>query len=96
MPRPLRQPTDSEQAELDIVRDINETITRNIDRNKALSVDRRERIKSLMERGWSMYGIALHTGVTPNTVKRIITEKPKPEPKTLMQVFAEQDAADEG
>lgn len=95
MPRPLRQPTDSERAELDIIRDINETIQRNIERNKALSVDRRERIKSLMDRQWSMYGIALNTGVTPNTVKRIITEKPQPQPKTLMEVFAAEDVADE-
>lgn len=72
MPRPLRVPTDTERAELDIIKDINETITRNIERNKNLSQDRRARIQSLLERGWSMYGIALATGVTANTVKRII------------------------
>lgn len=75
MPRPLRVPNDDERAELDIIKDINETITRNIERNKNLSVDRRQRIKSLMARGWSMYGIARNTGVTPNTIKRIIDEK---------------------
>ena len=58
MPRPLRHPNDLERAELDIIRDINETIIRNIERNKALSKDRRERVTSLIERGWSMYGIA--------------------------------------
>lgn len=92
MPRPLRQPTDMEKAELDIVRDINETIVRNIERNKALSSDRRDRIKSLMDRGWSMYGIALNTGVTPNTIKRIVSEKPSPQPKPLIEVMAEYEA----
>lgn len=72
MPRPLRQPTDLEQAELDIIRDINETIQRNIERNKNLAQDRRERVRSLLNRGWSMYGVALNTGITPNTVKRIL------------------------
>lgn len=75
MPRPLRVPSDSERAELDIIRDINETIARNIERNKNLASDRRERIQALLERDWSMYGIALNTGVTPNTIKRIL-EKP--------------------
>lgn len=72
MPRPLRVPTDMEQAELDIIRDINETIQRNIERNKNLAQDRRERVRSLLDRGWSMYGIARATGITPNTVKRIM------------------------
>jgi DNA-binding NarL/FixJ family response regulator len=72
MPRPLRQPTEVEQSELDIIRDINDTIQRNIERNKNLAQDRRERVRSLLERGWSMYGIALNTGITPNTVKRIL------------------------
>lgn len=72
MPRPLRKPNDHERAELDIIRDINETIIRNIERNKSLSGDRRERVTSMMQRGWSMYGIARETGITPNTVKRII------------------------
>lgn len=72
MPRPLRQPNETEQSELDIIRDINETIQRNIERNKNLAQDRRERVRSLLERGWSMYGIALNTGITPNTVKRIL------------------------
>lgn len=79
MPRPLRQPNDLERAELDIIRDINETIIRNIERNKALSTDRRQRVTSLMERGWSMYGIALETGITPNTVKRILESAPRQE-----------------
>ena len=77
MPRPLRHPNDLERAELDIIRDINETIIRNIERNKALSQDRRERVTSLIERGWSMYGVALETGITPNTVKRILDSAPK-------------------
>ena len=72
MPRPLRVPNDQERSELEIIRDINETIQRNIERNKNLSHDRRERVGSLMSRGWSMYGIAKETGVTPNTVKRIV------------------------
>ncbi len=72
MPRPLRTPNDLERAQLDIIKDINETIIKNIERNKNLSSDRRERIIGLMQQGWSMYGIALHTGVTPNTIKRIV------------------------
>lgn len=72
MPRPLRKPSDLERAELDVIKDINETIVRNIQRNKNLSEDRRSRVLSLMERGWSMYGIALETGITANTVKRIV------------------------
>jgi DNA-binding NarL/FixJ family response regulator len=75
MPRPLRKPTDHERAELDIIKDINETIIRNIERNKALSRDRRERVTSMLDRGWSMYGIALETGITPNTVKRIVESR---------------------
>lgn len=94
MPRPMRVPNEGEKAELDIIRDINETIVRNIERNKNLSVDRRDRIKTMMERGWSMYGIARYTGVTPNTIKRIIEEKPKKN-QTLMEVFA-QEESDEG
>lgn len=77
MPRPLRKPTDLERAELDIIRDINETIIKNIERNKALSQDRTERVTSLLDRGWSMYGIALETGITANTVKRIVEKKEK-------------------
>lgn len=77
MPRPLRKPTDLERAELDIIRDINETIIKNIERNKALSQDRTERVTSLLDRGWSMYGIALETGITANTVKRIVDKKEK-------------------
>jgi DNA-binding NarL/FixJ family response regulator len=72
MPRPLRKPDDLERAELDIIRDINETIVKNIERNKKLSTDRRYRVLSMMGRGWSMYGIARETGITPNTVKRIV------------------------
>ena len=72
MPRPLRKANDQERAELEIIQDINQTIVRNIERNKNLSKDRRLRVQSLMERGWSMYGIALETGITANTVKRIL------------------------
>lgn len=75
MPRPLRKPNDSERAQLDIIKDINETIVKNIERNKSLTKDRRERVMELMRDGWSMYGIALQTGITPNTVKRIIDVK---------------------
>lgn len=71
MPRPLRQPNETERIELSIIRDINETIVKNIERNKQLSADRRARVLSMMSQGWSMYGIALETGITPNTVKRI-------------------------
>jgi DNA-binding NarL/FixJ family response regulator len=72
MPRPLRKANDQERAELEIIQDINQTIVRNIERNKNLSKDRRVRVQSLMDRGWSMYGIALETGITANTVKRIL------------------------
>ena len=72
MPRPLRKANDQERAELEIIQDINQTIVRNIERNKNLSRDRRVRVQSLMDRGWSMYGIALETGITANTVKRIL------------------------
>ena len=72
MPRPLRKANDQERAELEIIQDINQTIVRNIERNKNLSKDRRLRVQSLMDRGWSMYGIALETGITANTVKRIL------------------------
>jgi hypothetical protein len=50
MPRPLRQPNDQERAELDIIRDINETIQKNIERNNRLATDRRERVKALLSR----------------------------------------------
>ena len=72
MPRPLRVPDEMERAELDIIRDINETIQSNIERNNNLAKDRRERVMALREKGWSMYGIAKETGITPNTVKRIM------------------------
>lgn len=75
MPRPLRVPNDFERAQLDIIRDINETITRNLERNRNLSRDRRERVQAMLADGWSMYGVARETGITPNTVKRIIGEK---------------------
>jgi DNA-binding NarL/FixJ family response regulator len=68
----LRKANDQERAELEIIQDINQTIVRNIERNKNLSRDRRVRVQSLMDRGWSMYGIALETGITANTVKRIL------------------------
>lgn len=76
MPRPLRVPNEYERAQLDIIRDINQTITKNLERNRNLSQDRRERISSMLSDGWSMYGIALETGVSPNTVKRILEGKP--------------------
>jgi DNA-binding NarL/FixJ family response regulator len=72
MPRPLRVPNDTERAQLDIIKDINETILRNLERNKNLSNDRRDRVLQLLAEGWSMYGIAHETGITPNTVKRIV------------------------
>lgn len=75
MPRPLRIPNEVERAQLDIIKDINETIIKNLERNRNLSSDRRDRVLSLLADGWSMYGIARETGITPNTVKRII-EKP--------------------
>jgi DNA-binding NarL/FixJ family response regulator len=75
MPRPLREPTEFERAQLEIIADINATILKNIERNKNLAQDRRERITALMQDGWSMYGIALHTNVTPNTIKRIVEAK---------------------
>ena len=75
MPRPLREPSDLERAQLEIIADINATILKNIERNKNLAQDRRERIVGLMQDGWSMYGIALHTNVTPNTIKRIVEAK---------------------
>lgn len=75
MPRPLRVPNEIERAQLDIIKDINETIIKNLERNRNLSSDRRDRVLSLLADGWSMYGIARETGITPNTVKRII-EKP--------------------
>ena len=71
MPRPYRVADLNERAELDIIRDINETIQRNIERNNALARDRKERVLDLMSRGWSMYAIGKETGVTANTVKRI-------------------------
>jgi len=80
MPRPLRKPDDIERIELEIIRDINETIVRNIERNKELSADRRARVAGMMSQGWSMYGIALETGITPNTVKRIVESGLKFEP----------------
>lgn len=75
MPRPLRKPNFEERAQLDIIKDINETIARNIERNKNLAADRRQRVQTLLDDGWSMYGIAVETGITPNTVKRIIQFK---------------------
>jgi DNA-binding NarL/FixJ family response regulator len=75
MPRPLRVPNDEERAALDIIKDINETIQRNIERNKNLAADRRKRVIDLMMDGWSMYGIGKETGITPNTVKRILESR---------------------
>jgi DNA-binding NarL/FixJ family response regulator len=75
MPRPLRVPNDEERSALDIVRDINETIQKNIERNKNLAADRRARVQRLIDDGWSMYGIGKETGITPNTVKRILESR---------------------
>jgi len=71
MPRPYRLADTQERAELDIIKDINETIIKNLDRNNKLATDRKERVVSMIDRGWSMYAIGKETGVTPNTVKRI-------------------------
>ncbi len=71
MPRPYRLADTQERAELDIIRDINETITKNLGRNNRLAFDRKERVVSMIGRGWSMYAIAKETGVSANTVKRI-------------------------
>lgn len=72
MPRPLRQPTPEERQELDTIAEITSAILRNIDTNKRLSESRRLRVTALLADGWSMYGIAKETGMSPNTVKRII------------------------
>lgn len=71
MPRPYRQADTTERAELDILKDINQTITRNLERNNSLAADRKQRVQDMMSRGWSMYAIGKETGVTPNTIKRI-------------------------
>ena len=71
MPRPYRQADSTERAELDILKDINQTIAKNLERNNALAADRKQRVQDMMRRGWSMYAIGKETGVTPNTVKRI-------------------------
>jgi len=71
MPRPYRQADSTERAELDILKDINQTIAKNLQRNNALAADRKRRVQDMMSRGWSMYAIGKETGVTPNTVKRI-------------------------
>lgn len=72
MPRPLRVPTDKERDTLDRIAAINDRIARNLEANKNLSSERRQIVTALMAEGWSMYGIAMETGITPNTVKRIL------------------------
>lgn len=72
MPRPLRVPSDKERETLDRIAAINDRITRNLEANRNLSSERRQIVTALMAEGWSMYGIALETGITPNTVKRIV------------------------
>lgn len=72
MPRPLRQPTNEERSELDTIAEITRAILQNINTNKTLSESRRRRVSTLLADGWSMYGIAKETGMSPNTVKRII------------------------
>jgi DNA-binding NarL/FixJ family response regulator len=75
MPRPLRKPDDYERDQLIRVSEINTRIAANIQQNKDLASERREVVTMLLERGWSMYGIALQTGVTPNTIKRIMESR---------------------
>lgn len=72
MPRPLRKPDDFEKAELQRISSINYEISANLERNKALATERRDIVFRMIDRGWSMYGIAHETGITPNTVKRIM------------------------
>jgi len=72
MPRPLRRPDDYERDRLERIAEINVRIVQNIDANNNLASERREVVTMLMKRGWSMYGIARETGITPNTVKRIV------------------------
>ncbi len=75
MPRPLRKPDDYEKDNLTRIYDINTEISNNIEANKRLAHERRQIVTMLMARGWSMYGIARETGITPNTVKRIIASR---------------------
>jgi DNA-binding NarL/FixJ family response regulator len=72
MPRPLRKPDETERERLDRVAEINTKIQQHLATNKNLATERREIVTGLLDRGWSMYGIALETGITPNTVKRIL------------------------
>jgi len=72
MPRSLRRADDYERETLDRIHYINTRIAQNIEANNALAAERREVVMMLIGRGWSMYGIALETGITPNTVKRIV------------------------
>jgi len=72
MPRPLRKPDDYEKDNLQRVSEINMKIAHHLEVNKNLAQERREIVSMLLARGWSMYGIALETGITPNTVKRIL------------------------
>jgi DNA-binding NarL/FixJ family response regulator len=72
MPRALRKPDDFERDELNAIQEINLMIHQNIEKNNELSSLRRNKIRMLKDRGWSMYGIAKETGVTPNTIKRIL------------------------
>lgn len=72
MPRPLRKPDDFEKDELQRIAEINHQIAYNIETNKTLAQERRTIVTQLRDRGWSMYGIAVETGITPNTVKRIL------------------------
>lgn len=72
MPRPLRKPDDYEKDQLQRVAEINQQIAYNLDANKKLADERRTVVMLLLNRGWSLYGIALETGITPNTVKRIV------------------------
>lgn len=75
MPRPLREPTTHEKAQFDIIRDIGRTVANNDERNRLLLRDRQERIRALMNDGWSMYGVALHIGMSPNTLARVLCRR---------------------
>ena len=75
MPRPLREPTAHERAQFDIIRDLGRTVSKNDERNRLLLKDRQERIRQLIDDGWSMYGIALHIGLSPNTLARLLTRR---------------------
>lgn len=75
MPRPLREPSVHERAQFDIIRDLSRTVARNDEKNRLLLRDRQERIRQLISDGWSMYGIAMNIGMSPNTLARLLTRR---------------------